>query len=336
MNIFVSIASYRDDKCPTTIKDLYSKAANPSNIFIGLCLQNYEEDVDCFINDYADRIKIIKMNAKDAKGPCIARYLCSTLYNGEDYFLQIDSHMLFVKDWDLKFIKMYKELEKICPKPVISYYPNDKESDSVSRICKAIIDKERNIITFQGAYLLEKAPNPTISGFVTAGCFFAKGSFLNDVSYDPHLADLFTGEEILFSARLWTSGWDIFSPNENLLFHAYDRKNNPKFWDEWIGDRNDTNVLHRVRYLLELGNINNIPTYLRLDLSKYGMGKVRRLDDYWNFIGFNPDTGEFTKNFCQPLGYIENFPVKKNKINLWIVIGIIIVFFILCYVIKYY
>ena len=35
--IFVSIASYRDSVCSTTVESLYSMADNPQNVFVGLC-----------------------------------------------------------------------------------------------------------------------------------------------------------------------------------------------------------------------------------------------------------------------------------------------------------
>ena len=37
--------------------------------------------------------------------------------------------------------------------------------------------------------------------------------------------------EILMSARLWTSGYDIFSPTMSLLGHHYVRNHKPKFWE---------------------------------------------------------------------------------------------------------
>lgn len=37
--IFVSVASYRDENCPTTLKEMFSKAHRPENVFIGLVQQ---------------------------------------------------------------------------------------------------------------------------------------------------------------------------------------------------------------------------------------------------------------------------------------------------------
>lgn len=37
----------------------------------------------------------------EARGPCYARYSCSTLYQGETYFVQTDSHTGFLKNTHL-------------------------------------------------------------------------------------------------------------------------------------------------------------------------------------------------------------------------------------------
>lgn len=38
-SIFVSVASYRDDNCPKTLTEMYSKAAHPERLFVGLVQQ---------------------------------------------------------------------------------------------------------------------------------------------------------------------------------------------------------------------------------------------------------------------------------------------------------
>ena len=87
---------------------MFSKAANPENIFLGICWQcDQEEDkATCFQAELPrqSQIRIKWMHWKDAQGPCIARYHTQQLWNGEEYYLQIDSHMRFVKDWDKKLI----------------------------------------------------------------------------------------------------------------------------------------------------------------------------------------------------------------------------------------
>ena len=47
-----------------------------------------------------------------------------------------------------------------------------------------------------------------------------------EVPFDPELPYLFDGEELLYSARLWTSGYDLFAPVANAVFHRLGRNTN--------------------------------------------------------------------------------------------------------------
>lgn len=67
--------------------------------------------------------------------------------------------------------------------------------------------------------------------FIGAGFFFAHSSFLADVPFDPYVPWVFMGEEILESLRMWTWGYDIYSPTRNVLSHFYVRRHTPKFWE---------------------------------------------------------------------------------------------------------
>ena len=44
--IFISVASYRDPVCSTTLDSIYDNAAKPENVFVGICQQNKDEDID--------------------------------------------------------------------------------------------------------------------------------------------------------------------------------------------------------------------------------------------------------------------------------------------------
>src|SRR3990167_5703242 len=232
--IFVSIASYRDNKCPTTILSCFEKAKNPSLITCGVCQQNKDSDLDCRHDligktEYIHNVKIIRLKEYEAKGPTYARYLCSTLWDGEGYYLQIDSHTQFEKDWDEKLINMIKVIKEkgLSQKPVLSTYPKNyddtKDPSHIPRLCEAMFN-ERDMISFKGAVILRKTELPVNTPFMAAGFFFCESKFLNEIPFDPNLPYLFYGEEIANSARFWTHGWDIFTPNENAVYHYYTRK----------------------------------------------------------------------------------------------------------------
>ena len=72
---------------------------------------------------------------------------------------------------------------------------------------------------------------PRFAPFVAAGYFVAHSDFLREVPFDPFLPWIFMGEEIIMSARLWTSGFDIFSPSQSVVGHMYVRRHTPKFWE---------------------------------------------------------------------------------------------------------
>lgn len=125
-------------------------------------------------------------------------------------------------------------------KPVISTYPPDSQHnwrDTIGfRMCDsefAAAQIEWQIIRLGSSMTFDKSiPKvPLYAPFVAAGFFFAEGVFLREVPFDPFLPWIFMGEEISMSARLWTAGYDIFSPTINVLNHYYVRRHYPKFWE---------------------------------------------------------------------------------------------------------
>lgn len=330
--IFVAIASYRDLECPKTLTSLYTQAYFPLRIYVGICQQNEVGDIECCLEMKNSNIRIMRIPASMARGPTWARYHCSKLYAGEKYYLQIDSHTTFTPGWDVEFIRM---LNKLPLKSILSYYPNSTGSESVGkvgRICNAIIDCTREILTLPGATLLEPSSEPTPTAFVTGCCFFAPGRFLTEVPYDPLLPDLFTGEEMLFSARLWTNGWNIFSPNVNILSHTYERLDSPKFWDRWSDQQDDSAALSKVRYLLGMGKIEPVPVYLQVDLMRYGMGQERTIDEFWKYIGMSPNSPDEGRDFCKTsldASSVEVFKAgRRNRVWTWIILGILFLYII--------
>ena len=42
--------------------------------------------------------------------------------------------------------------------------------------------------------------------------------------YDPHLPQIFDGEEFSRASRLWTHGYDMYTPTRGIVFHDYMKK----------------------------------------------------------------------------------------------------------------
>lgn len=275
--IFVSIASYRDSECAATLKSMFENADDASRVFAGVCEQNTASATEVCLGTgftWHDQVRRVSIPSKEAKGPTYARYLCSTLYRGETYFCQLDSHMRFVKGWDTLVIGMLKK----CPskKPVLSHYPHDYKSQPESGVpvlCKSKLDGGTGLATFE-AVTMAASNTPKPVPFVAGGFMFGPGTLVREVPYDPGLDHLFQGEELLYSARLWTSGYDMFTPTANVVYHHYYRKSAPKFWADI-----DTKAQHAAT----LAKVTSLLTGEMKQQYPYGMGTVRSLQEYWAF-----------------------------------------------------
>jgi len=329
-SIFVSIASYRDKYCSKTLESCFSNAKNPNNIYVGICIQNDEKDEDCTIHNeslkqFNKNIQTIKLKHHEAKGPTWARYLCATLFNNEDYFFQIDSHILFRQNWDEILINMLQEIKDNTDSKniVISHYPpsysdhnnKKKENHSVDTICQSFFN-ERGVVSFLGAESMNMKEKKYIkTPHIAGGMVFSEGTCIKDVPYDPNLPYLFVGEEILHSARIWTSGYDIYTPTENTVYHLYTRTDQPHIWnDKKYSDEDATN---KVKYLMNFDkNVKDkIPEHVMYNIEKYGLGKTRTLDEYLEYAGINVNDFKITKNFCKPFVKDESRykPSQKNN-----------------------
>jgi len=317
--IFISIASYRDKYCTPTLESIYENATYPQNIYVGICAQNSQDDKDkkenCVINKqnlklYSANVRTINLKDYEAKGPTWARYLCTTLMNDEDYFLQIDSHTLFEPGWDVILIDMMNDIKNNTSSKdvIISHYPpiyedynkKDKNVKNVTALCQSFFN-EKGMISLTGAEWVDTTKNKYIqTPHIAGGMIFCEGKCIKEVPYDPNLPNLFVGEEILHAARLWTSGYDMYTPTQNVIYHLYKRNDQPKFWDNKNHD--DTDALNKVKLMLQLGDDSSlnekIPAHVKNNIDKYGLGKKRSLKEYYDFAGIDVKNKKVYKNFC--------------------------------------
>ena len=288
--IFVNIASYRDTECQWTVRDLFDKAANPDCISVGICWQTVpERDQDCFtVEVRPEQVRIVAFHAKESRGVCWARHQVQKLWRSEDFTLQIDSHMRFVPNWDKILLEMYRacptERAVLSTYPVAYVPPDTLSAPGICTIHPMHFD-ELGMLKFKSTVCTpERAPaSPTPTAFVAAGFLFAPATIITEVPYDPYI--YFQGEEITLAMRLWTHGWDLFTPNRHVIYHDY--TNHPKKARHWIDDV-DWATLNRksvrpVRYLLAMDDTCDADALEEIDL--YGPGTGRPLGAYEAFSG---------------------------------------------------
>lgn len=288
--IFVSIASYRDTECQWTVKDLFEKARHPERISVGICWQFIrEEDADCFVvRTRPEQCRVIEVDARESRGVCWARSQIQGLWAGEDYVLQIDAHSRFAPHWD----EMLLDVLHACPskRPVLStypatYVPPDKLGKDIIAIIAPKEFDDRGILLpgSRGISPAEAPALPSPSPFIGAGMIFAPSGIIQEVPYDPHI--YFIGEEITLAVRLWTHGWDIYTPTRVAVYHEYsERLNKRRHWhDHKLWTELSERAARRIRHLL--GTEPTSDAQALNDIERFGLGSRRSLAEYEVFAG---------------------------------------------------
>jgi hypothetical protein len=319
--IFVQIASYRDPQLVPTLDDMLSKADHPDNLRIGISWQHNIEDnwdnLDKYKND--KRFKILDIPYKESRGVCWARNKVQSLYDGEKYTLQLDSHHRFEKSWDTTLIRMLKDLQKDgYKKPLITgYIPSfDPDNDPAARIRQSWKMNFDRFIPEGAVFFLpasfdswDDSTKPLPARFYSAHFAFSIGEFCREVPHDPNY--YFHGEEISIAVRAFTHGYDLFHPHKVVCWHEYTRKGRTKQWDDdkvWF-EKNSASHL-RNRKLFEMDGEKR-----DIDFGVYGFGTERTLQDYEKYSGLCFSKRAITKRVqehrCPPdpetsgLSYIE-------------------------------
>jgi len=287
--IFVHIASYRDPELQNTVDTLMQHADNPQNLSVGICQQDHPSK---FINFDYGNVKCINFDYLDSKGCCWARYTAGNLYDNEEYFLQIDSHILMIEHWDTLLIEQVKMAEKLTSnKCIFAMYPTAYEIVNGERIRKSPSKGQTKIrepivdIPVGAEIPAIKSDVPTPCTFLNAGFMFGHGSFYIDCPYDPEI--YFTGEEILNTIRAYTNGYDLFNPSIHFCWHLYKYPNDPnaKDWNVHWNAEDEKKREIKFAFYSNRGR-EKVKKIIRNEIPGY-LGSKRSLEDFEKHIGFS-------------------------------------------------
>lgn len=296
LRIFVQIASYRDEECQHTVKNLFAQAKYPDRVFVGICWQSIpEEDQDCFqVITRPEQVRVVHFDARESKGANWARVQAGKLRQGEDYVLMIDAHTRFERGWDETLIHMQQQLPTT--KGVLSTYPT--AYDPKTGVCKddhilRMAYKEFIEKTTSGAPVVKYSSHrigqshypksPFLAGTLSSNFLFSTRQFFEEVPLDPYI--YFFGDDLSLMVRAWTHGWDVYSPNIPVLYHLWDRKSRPSHWQ----DHNETNKLvafteRRVAHLTGMHKLPQGAPPLK-EIETYGLGSERHLRAFEAYAG---------------------------------------------------
>lgn len=297
MSIFISIASYCDPLLPFTVARAAANAQQPQALHIGIVDQSPAGPPPQFQAAGA-RISYVRIEPAYARGPCWARAIAMSLYEGEDWYLQVDSHTDFDAGWDARLVSLAAALAPGRPGLAITAYPQPffvrdgqawREALDPHALASAVkpgtgFSPDHPVLTFQA---IPQATAQPVPGFhVGAGCLFAPGSFVSCFPYDPWM--YFHGEEQAIAARLFTHGWDMFHVPGLPVFHLYNdapgkTPPRPLHWDAAHDEHRpvpwtafETRSRLRLASLLE-GGVSGA----------YGLGRRRSMADYADFSGID-------------------------------------------------
>lgn len=321
--IFVAMAAYRDVECAETLLEMYREAHNPARLRIRIIqhisqTENGEMEscarffdlADCGkggvhpICMYSKHIVIKSLPRTQGMGPVDARHRVQALLDDEEFAMMIDAHTKFKPKWDKLLMDNWNELNDemaiITTYPlgyVLRNEPFPKPDAHMTILCDSRFMEDLHIPRHQAGQYAPPGKSYLVP-FWSACVSFSKAHAFRTVMFDCCAPYTFDGEEFSYGIRLWTHGYDFYSPKDTILMHQYyhpgvvqrtGRKRNlyhENKWNEHYKVMRESN--ERFRQMLGLPKMQEANMK---DIEKYGMGNVRTRQQYIEFSGVKLDEG---------------------------------------------
>jgi len=228
--IFIAIPAFNEYFTHITVEDAFEKADKPESIHFGIF--NQKTNSKSF-EDFSQYKNVRCVNAQYDKplGVAMARLIASSLHDDEKYFLQIDAHTIFAKNWDSVLKKDLNLLLKHIKKPAISqtcawhdvsvYYDEHKEYIKNFNGVDAFpfFPQKGQPITCPDKSRIneEKFLGKFLEHHLSLGCsgLFTLSNFIYDISYNPFI--IFNPEQEFTALRACTRGYRFFSSETSMI-----------------------------------------------------------------------------------------------------------------------
>ncbi|KAL7440028.1 hypothetical protein ACHAXH_008850 [Discostella pseudostelligera] len=164
-----------------------------------------------------------------AKGPVYARSFIRKILGDEEFCMQIDAATDFAQNWDSLATQQWTMTNN--EYAILSNIPQKDrekktagtaggEEEEVPRQCSIKIGSE-------GVPLYESIADgkavglrqPLLSTTHSSSFAFAKCHYETNVPHDPFAVQLLETEKFPRFARLWTRGYDVYTPAVNIVYH---------------------------------------------------------------------------------------------------------------------
>lgn len=230
--IFVNVCSYRDRLLAPTLQSILETESGRNEITYGVFEQTRLED--SLQTKHPDlvkhpRVRYKRIDPEFSDGVVWARCINSMQIYDEEFQYQIDSHMLFDKDWDHQLILDYNHACKVANTDKVLLTSGTKNYDlSGDQITKHTLNGD--ITVKLGYFQFDKnlrlhAHGPWVPGTETvtpaihicAGNFFMPTKWVKEVGYNTRI--FFEGEEQMFVITSILAGYKIFHHRKIRVYH---------------------------------------------------------------------------------------------------------------------
>ena len=347
--ILVSAVAYRDGhRCANTIYTAFKRATYPKRIRVAVVDQTMAEDGDttcqaayCQMarqyfadettqatNDstgqpcpYLNQIAFDERDAKQSKGPVVARhYLQRLLQPADEFCLGIDGHSVFTNGWDVELLQDWTRTDN--EMGILTTYVHDStpyvirpngdnhphlETPHLCDVKRGGHGLPRN----EGATNVRNATRPILQTKWGAGFAFGKCHNERRVPIDERAYYIFDGEEFSRAALLWMAGYDMYSPSVygHVLYHNYTAN---KITTTWQGHKNentkDEEDIGVNRIKLHIGQpFHGLVDTKEIERYSIPNERTRTLDQFLNFTGVVFGTGDGAqawRHTCHPLHWV--------------------------------
>jgi hypothetical protein len=324
--IFICTSAYNDTDLDITLSTAFDRAANPEDVYFGIALQYPDLPMPDFSKYKNVRTSVIDIDYPIGTSP--SRIPAAELIEDESYFLSIDCHTVFKKDWDKNLLEYHSILKENFDKPIIStyspYWYRDSNGMFFNQNKNNSMDEEMPIYKLKfkendelnnDFYIM---PTPTWGDqvkdlyeehyLIGAHLLFAESSYLKEVPFDPYIT---YHEENTTAMRAWTRGYRIFAINKDILWtrEMYHGVVDEKSWRKksFRVDKNGESYFDRI----VRGAIRCKDILLGKEIGIYGAPSIELLKEYEAAAGINHE--EVYKNIYDYVknNYDRNFLAKQ-------------------------
>lgn len=303
--IFITIPAYEDPLLIPTLESAISNARHPERIRFAIALQYKVRSIPD-VSQYTPNLISFDVDTRPSIN--LVRYELLKFYNDEDYFMMIDSHMTFMKDWDELIINDYARLQSlkqdkvILSKQIPGVHGNMPYSPNEKTLWK-FLDADRTAVGYISGNLvgrMEQDVETTEEFFLTnyssSHFFFTQGRYVKEVGIIN--AASIRSEEQSMSIRAYLSGWDIYAMNfRNHVGHMDQEYRMAVFGEPY--------PTYRSKFTYKSDDKETISEIDKLFIDNTGRFSVsnpeRSIEDFYKSIGLLDEWQDFCYTYMESL-----------------------------------